>query len=248
MRHILIFGGTGDSREIVKRALENGFFVTLCVTTEYAATLLEAHERLKISVKRLEGAEMLALMKKGEFFAVIDATHPYAVIASQNIKAAASEAGVKYLRLSRPKSSFEGCAVVKNAQQAANLLEKSGERVFIATGIKELPVFSKVKNICERAYVRVLPTIEAIGLCEGLGFKASHIIAMQGPFDEELNAALFRRFKIETLVTKDGGAQGGFPEKIAAARRCNVKVLLIERPCDEGFSQDEILEFLEAGR
>lgn len=247
MKRILLFGGTGESRGIAGAALNNGFFVTLCVATGYAASLVQPDDRLEISVQRLGEEQMLSLMRKEAFSAVIDATHPYAVEATKNIKAAAKAAGLKYLRLLRQASGIEGCAVVKNAGEAAALLNKSEGNIFIATGIKELSFFTGVQNIFERAYVRVLPTVEALVECKSLGFKASHIIAMQGPFDEELNMALFRRFRIETLVTKDGGAAGGFPEKIAAAKRCGAEVILLERPCEKGLSYEEILKFLTFG-
>ncbi|MGR3319869.1 MAG: precorrin-6A/cobalt-precorrin-6A reductase [Candidatus Anammoxibacter sp.] len=62
------------------------------------------------------------------------------------------------------------------------------------------------------------------------GIHASNIIALQGPFSFELNKALYERFKVDTIVTKDSGKQGGVIEKIDAAVKSEINVVLIKRP------------------
>ena len=44
------------------------------------------------------------------------------------------------------------------------------------------------------------------------------------------------------MASKDGGRTGGFEEKLAAARAAGVRVVLVERPRDEGEGLEEILE------
>src|SRR5262249_61997428 len=50
------------------------------------------------------------------------------------------------------------------------------------------------------------------------------------PFSRQLNRALFREFKVEVLVTKASGREGGVVEKVLAARDLGTKVLMIRRP------------------
>ena len=53
-----------------------------------------------------------------------------------------------------------------------------------------------------------------------LGHAAATVIlplAMQGPFSEGLNAALWRDQRIDCVVTKDSGEAGGFSAKVRAA-------------------------------
>ena len=47
------------------------------------------------------------------------------------------------------------------------------------------------------------------------------------------------------MVTKDGGAPGGYAEKAAAARAVGARLLLVRRPADEGLRMEEILQRLE---
>lgn len=249
MKRILIFGGTADSHPLLEWLLKFEIQAILCVTSDYAKALLSREEKLEIRVGRLNAVQMAALMKDGQFDCVIDATHPYAREATHNILAAAQQSEIAYFRLLRPSSDEQGCVTVASMAQAAALLSQSTGRVLIATGSKELAEFTRVTNFAQRCYPRVLPTVEAIEHCTSLGFLQSHIIAMQGPFSEALNTALFEQLDIATLVTKDGGAAGGFPEKLAAASACNVETILVRRPEDSGDTLEQLklklLDFLD---
>lgn len=48
----------------------------------------------------------------------------------------------------------------------------------------------------ERLYVRVLPSKEALDLCEKAQIPHSHILALQGPFTTALNIALMEQYHI----------------------------------------------------
>ena len=67
-------------------------------------------------------------------------------------------------------------------------------------------------------FARVLSIQNVIETCRMLGFEGKNLIAMQGPFSKELNAAMLRQYDCRYLVTKDSGKAGGFEEKIQAAR------------------------------
>ena len=122
--------------------------------------------------------------------------------------------------------------------------EASGN-IMLTTGSKELAAYCAEvpEAVRKRTYVRILPSEESLAICRKEGIQADHIIAMQGPFTEELNRALFRQYKIRHLVTKESGKAGGFEEKIRAAENENVKVHLIERPAsEEGMTVEEVWE------
>ena len=136
--------------------------------------------------------------------------------ATRNIRAAAVQAGVEYRRLLRAQSPLPpGCAVFETAAQAAEYLAGTEGNILLATGAKELAVFAGLEPA--RLYPRVLPTPEGIAACEAANVPHRNIIAMQGPFSLALNKALITQFQIRYLVTKDGGAAGGFAEKVQAA-------------------------------
>ena len=93
----------------------------------------------------------------------------------------------------------------------------------------------------------MLPSVESIEKCRAAGLLSHHIIAMQGPFSAQLNAALFREYDIKILVTKESGNAGGFFEKLEAAKACNVISLLVKKPLEqntESHSVDEVVELI----
>ena len=69
----------------------------------------------------------------------------------------------------------------------------------------------------------------------------TRILALQGPFSYALNRALLEQFSIRFLVTKDGGAAGGFAEKAQAAADTGVQLIVIRRPAETGETADQIL-------
>lgn len=64
---------------------------------------------------------------------------------------------------------------------------------------------------------------------------------MQGPFSYALNRALMEQFTIRFLVTKDGGAAGGFEEKARAAQDTGAQLIVIRRPAEQGETAEQIL-------
>lgn len=241
--NILVFAGTTEGRRLAEALAAMPVTATICVATEYGSDALGAMpDRFVVRVGRMDPDAMRDLMTGETFDLVVDATHPYAAQASANIRGSAAAAGLLYQRLLREKSADADCLHVPAAAEAAQALTRMDGPVFLATGTKDLVVFATVPNFAERMVVRVLPTVESIRACETLGFQRSRIVAMQGPFSRALNLALFREYGIRILVTKDGGAVGGFEEKIMAAADADAAVVVIGRPVEEnGLGLAEVL-------
>lgn len=53
---------------------------------------------------------------------------------------------------------------------------------------------------------------------------------MVGPFSTELNIALMRDWGITGIVTKESGSEGGLSQKLDAAEKLNLPVVVIRRP------------------
>lgn len=239
MKKILIFGGTTEGRSLSEALSKLHFDITVSVATEYGYSLMD--QNIKTIYGRMDAEEMKRFFISEKFDTVIDATHPYAIIATENIKKAAMDTGIKYMRLLREKSDTKGLIIVKDIAEAIEIINQNEGNILLSTGSKDLEAYTKVSDFSERVYPRVLPTVEAIEACDRLGYKKSNIIAMQGPFSKEINLALYRQFNIKILITKDGGKAGGFMEKIEAARECNLLSVVIKRSEEEGMSFKEIL-------
>lgn len=231
MNEICIFAGTSEGRELTELLCRQGLRVYACVATEYGETLLEEGENRTVSAGRLDRAQMEALFSQRKFDCVVDATHPYAALVTENLRTACAATGTEYLRLLRRESPLpENCVYAENAAQAAQKLGEIPGNVLLTTGSKELSVFGALPDFAQRCYARVLPVEESIHACREAGLPASHIYAMQGPFSLEMNLAQLHSCNASVLVTKEAGAKGGFPEKAQAAAQAGVTLLVIGRP------------------
>lgn len=245
MDKILLFAGTTEGRNLAEFLEKNQIPTEVCVATQYGETLLEEGKYLHVHAGRLDETEMEQQIQKKQITLVIDATHPYAVIVSQNIRRACSRTGTKYIRLARKetdaswKQEMEDVTEVASVAEAAAFLAKKEGRIFAATGSKELSAYQVIPDYQNRVVARVLSTPEAVSECAMLGFSGKNLICMQGPFTEDLNVAMLRQAQASWMVTKESGKAGGFLEKLRAAKKAGAKLVVIKRP---GERSEEIAE------
>lgn len=245
MDKILLFAGTTEGRNLAEFLEKNQIPTEVCVATQYGETLLEEGKYLHVHAGRLDETEMEQQIQKKQITLVIDATHPYAVIVSQNIRRACSRTGTEYIRLARKetdaswKQEMEDVTEVASVAEAAAFLAKKEGRIFAATGSKELSAYQVIPDYQNRVVARVLSTPEAVSECAMLGFSWKNLICMQGPFTEDLNVAMLRQAQASWMVTKESGKAGGFLEKLRAAKKAGAKLVVIKRP---GERSEEIAE------
>lgn len=243
MRAVL-FAGTTEGRLLAQALSERGVPVTVCVATPLGAQTLRDIPGLEVRVGRLDSAGMDALLAETRPDLCLDATHPYAREVSQTLRLACRRAGVPLRRVRRPLDSPGGAGVwVDSPRAAAGYLAGTEGNILLTTGAKELMAFAALPP--ERLYARVLPAVDSLEACREAGIPPQHIIAMFGPFSTALNEALMREKDIRWLVTKDGGARGGFPEKAEACRNLGAGLVVIRPPDDEGESLEEILRYVK---
>ena len=239
---LVIFAGTSEGRTLCTRLSQAGMQATVCVATEYGKEVMPELPGITVHTGRMTAEEMADFLRETQL--VVDATHPYAVEVSKNIRQACETINCRYIHLLRPKTQAEHVVHVASAAEAAEYLAHTEGNVLLTVGSKELHCFTAVPDYAERLWPRVLPAAASMEICQKLGFPAAHTILMQGPFSEELNIALLHTCGAKWLVTKDTGVAGGLPEKLAAAKRCGCQVILIDRPREDGMTPEEVHRLL----
>lgn len=231
MKRVLLFGGTSEGRLIAGILSENEIFCDLCVATEYGSMVMDELPFVTVHTGRLSEKDIEGVIEKGCYDAVIDATHPFALEVSKNIRSS-TEGKVPLIRFERNRneSSYDGCIYEEDSKQCAADLEKTEGRILLTTGSKELSFFSEKESLRKRLVVRVLPGQESLRLCYEAGLEGKQIIAMQGPFSEKMNRLLIEEYGISALVMKESGKAGGTDEKIKAARATGIPCYVIRRP------------------
>ena len=243
MCKLLIFGGTTEGRVLAEFCTQNGISATVSVTTDYGAELLPESPFLKVCNGKLDKNEISRLIMKNGFSVVIDATHPYAVLATENICLACAETGAKYYRLKRESNQLFG-TVLNSLDEMTAYLNKSNKMILSTLGSKEIPALSKVINCRERVWVRVLPADGIVEYCKSYGIDESRIILGKGPFTAAQNIEHIKKSGAEILVTKESGAAGGYPEKVKASEQSGVELVTIKRPLETGNTIDEIKKII----
>ena len=244
---LLIFGGTSEGRKLAFLACELGLSCLITVATPYGEELMEEERGLQILQKRLNTQEMVELMERVRPALIIDATHPYALEVSASIREACRLSQRTLIRVLRESEELADAREFDTVEQLCAALNENDELVFSTLGVKEAAALSQVRDYGKRIWLRVLPFKDSLEACLDAGFPAKHLICMQGPFGEDLNVAMFQHTGAKILLTKDSGSAGGFPEKIAAARRCGMKIYIWKRPLqEEGLSLEQIERLLEA--
>lgn len=193
---VLIYAGTTEGRLLAQELSRAHIACDVHVATEYGQMVMPELAGVKVCVGRLDVEEMRALLKKNgqnNYAAVVDATHPFATEVSANIRESTKGSGIPYLRLQR-RMDDGICSIPENEgmkeragtvhvfadyESCVQALTDTSGNILLTTGSKELAVFAPLK---ERLFVRVLPGLESIGLCEKAGIRGKQILAMQGPF------------------------------------------------------------------
>lgn len=243
MENYLIFAGTTEGRELTQFLLNMineehlQMHLTVCIATDYGRLMLPEHKALTVLASRLNEQEMEKLMSRNAFDCILDATHPYAVLVSENIRNAATAENIPYIRILRPDNTpidtDSNIVFVHTMQEAVSYLAQTKGNILSTTGSKELPLLRELPGYEERVYARILPNPQMVSDSYEMGFKGQHLICMQGPFTEELNTALIHQFHISYVLTKNSGANGGFAEKIKSAEQTNTTLVVIGRPAEQ---------------
>ena len=233
---ILVFAGTTEGRRVCEFLNRSGITAIACTATEYGGQLLEEDHLplIRVLSGRMTSAEMENLILEKNISIVIDATHPYADIVSENILKACREVRreIVCIRLLRESLGGGEKITVSSVSEAVKYLQNQAGNILVTTGSKQLHEYTQIPDYRTRVFARILSTETSVKTAVSLGFEGKNLICMQGPFSEEMNEATIRMTNARFLVTKESGIAGGFPEKEEAARKTNTVLIVVRRPSE----------------
>lgn len=224
---ILIFGNTMECRQTAQTMRRRGKQVIVHVTTEYARSLMPAGAICKVG--RLDAEQMLAYVRVTNPAKIIDATSPYARTAQKNIRHAADVLGIPCSRVLIQNESEAWRDVVQwvdTPEEAVETLKRSTGNILLAGDYRNLPQYAPHVRP-ERLYVRGIPSMEALQLCDRCGVLPSHIVAAYGPYTPAFNEAVFDMFKVDVLVMRDVAVGGGMSECVIPALERSLHVIMV---------------------
>ncbi len=156
---------------------------------------------------------------------LMDATHPYAGVISNNAVEAARQTGVPLLILRRPPwvaTIGDRWTEVTDVGEAVRALGTTPRRVFVALGRNELAPLNE--SPWHFYLVRSVDPVDP-----ALPLPQVAYVTGRGPFSEANDRALMREHRIEAVIAKNSGGSATYG-KIVAARTLGIGVIMLRRP------------------
>lgn len=229
MERVLIFGNTKEARDTAATLRRRGRQIVFSVVSEYARSLLPLGAMCHVG--RLDHAEMLDFIRRVNPQRIVDATHPYAVLASQNIRQCADALDIPYerIRFDDLENAWRDAVEWADTHEAlvAAILREKGNMLLSIDRDPLLPI--PLNTDMRRLYPRVSPTPEAVAQCLALGYPPENVIAMEGPFSRTLTMALFDEKSITSVVVRDATDNSSLHEMVVPALEQGFHVIMYGR-------------------
>ena len=221
--HILLLAGTMEARRLAPLLAES--FPNAGVTASLAGVVRDLPEYgVPTRIGGFGGIDGLTNYLRIENVSLIlDVTHPFAAQISSNAATAAQALGIPIIRFNRPEWKQETGDNWQHVNSISSAVAKlpRGARAFLGIGRKEVTSFYNREDIyC------VARMIERSSEPLPDGWD---LILERPARNAAEELALFNRYRVTHLVTKNSGGSRS-SAKLMAARQLRLPVLMIDRP------------------
>ena len=213
---ILVFGGTTEGRKAVEVLEEGGspyFYSTK--TGEQDITL---HHGQRID-GALDEEAMHAFCQAQHIRLIVDAAHPFASQLHQTIAQVSEALNIPAIRYERiyPERDPEITWIDDYSQ-----IPRDIHSLLATTGVQSISKLKPLEAEGIRIYYRILQRESSIALALKQGASPEQLCYYEVPQDIPVEA--------ETILLKESGLSGGFPEKIEAAKSRGMRIIALKRP------------------
>lgn len=242
--NIIVFAGSAEARKWINQSRRKDYNLWIFLSSPAGRELLP-EEDSNLRIFQEDETRRLTMEKfPNQALALIDGTYPYDESKSRSLVKMAEEIGADYIRLLAEEKSPDGVHVFSDLEEARHYLEKTKGNILITTGMQSIEGLISPKNHL-RAYVRIEPRTDNINKVRELGLGHKQILALCGPFSQEMNQAMINQYKITTLVTEESGLQEAVEEKAFAALKNGVELVVIRDINKKGLYLNQLDGHLE---
>lgn len=222
---ILILGGTTEGRHAAAVCDEASKLY-------YYSTKGESQEITCAHGVRLTGAMdediMFAFCREKDIRLIVDAAHPFAENLHRTTALVSEKLNIPVARYERNYPEHSNNLIwCDTYDEAVVYLENHKINNLLAlTGVNTLPKLKKYWQ-SYTSWFRILDRDESRELVAKSEFPFERIIYYQQGEDE---TPLFEKLKPEAIITKESGESGGFMQKVEAAEKLGIPVIVVKRP------------------
>tara|TARA_B100000700_G_scaffold327552_1_gene442445 strand:+ start:514 stop:1335 length:822 start_codon:yes stop_codon:yes gene_type:complete len=239
-RRIWLIAGTGEGPEIARMLLKDGWKVSVSVVSISASFIYEDLPLENLWVKDLEGPEGIidvlndSAVKKKTFNWIVDATHPFAMIISRNLKNACLAMNQPLIRFERTLDKTEGIHLIRDLKSLSQFV-LTKKKVLLAIGSRRLKeAVSIVKVSGGEPFARVLSSVSGLRKALESGLSDENIAALTPSGREPLGAIekeLCHRWNIDFVVCRQsGGLVQNIWEEVSHENK--IQLIMLSRPKD----------------
>ena len=248
---IFLLGGTKDSINIIEFIKENyDSYILTTTTTEYGARLAREGGSDDTIARPLPKEEIIEIITAGDYDILLDATHPFASHITKTCISVANELKIPYIRFERPTTNLENIDAsrihyVNSFIEAGKLISKEFDKGNVLHFAGANTMADVLENVdTERFYPRILKVESSIEKCNQLGINPEHIIPMKGAASTEENIELIEKYDACVMITKESGEIGGVIDKIEAANKKDIAIIMIQRPIIKELNKKDVVSNL----
>lgn len=260
--NIFIMGGTAESIDIIKFIKKDypDIYIITSTTTEYGANIAKEAGSDELISRPLPKEDILKVLDDYNIDLYIDATHPFAEHVTKTACNIVNEKKIPFIRFERESlyiedikninldnvyhvDSFDeaGKLIVNNSIEG-NVLHLGGINTAESV-LKYVPV--------DKFYIRVLTVKSSIDKCRELKIDENHIFPMTASKNKDKkistneNLELYKKVNAKIILTKESGYTGGFREKIEAANKLNIKIIIVNSPKIKELEDKTVISTIE---
>lgn len=222
---ILILGGTTEGRKAAAVCDEAAH--PFYYSTKGEMQQIETAHGIRIT-GNLDKASMLRFCVENTIRLIIDAAHPFAEALHQNVAEVSQQLSIPVLRYERTypiqNSNYRW---FDSYQEVIDYLINN--KIYNLLALSGVNTIAKLKPYWKAfpCWFRILNRQDSIEIAKREGFPLDKLLFYQPGKDDTL---LFKQLKPQAILTKESGESGGFKEKVKAAERSDIPVLVIKRP------------------
>lgn len=251
MRYI-VMSGTSDATKVIEfLSQDENNYILATTVTDYGGKIAESAGATEVITHALKKEDFVELIHEKNIDTLIDATHPFAAVATETAIESSEKAGINYIRYERASTILPESELIykvnsfeEGAIKSKELIDKTDGKLMHLAGVLNLNKITEVVGP-ENVVPRVLPNIFSITKTQDTGVPAANIVAMQGTYSKEFNMAIMKEYNIKAIITKESGESGGAENKINAALELGIPVVLITRPKVEKLNKHIMVRSIE---
>ena len=213
---LLVFGGTTEGRKAVE-VLEEG------TGAYYYSTKTGEQDVVLHHGQRIDGAmdteAMLNFCHVHDIRLIVDAAHPFAQVLHQTIACVAEKLQIPVIRYERiypPRT--DDILWIDNYQQ----IPRNIHTLLATTGVQSIARLKPFEDEGMRIIYRILPRETSIHLAHQQGATDNQLCFYEDGQKIDIEA--------DAILLKESGVSGGFIEKVDAARKRGMRIIVLKRP------------------